>query len=43
MGAWDRYVEFGADGLTDDEREQLDNEFQTATEEAADQYRKGES
>jgi len=43
MTAWDRYVEFGTDGLTDAEREKLENETQTAAEEAADQYRKGES
>lgn len=42
MGAWDRYVEFGADGLTDEEREQLDEEFQTAAQNAADNYRKAE-
>jgi hypothetical protein len=42
MSTWDRYVEFGADGLTDDEREALEDAFQTATEAAADQYRKAE-
>lgn len=42
MTAWDRYVEFGTDGLTDDEREQLEDEAQAAIELAADQYRKRE-
>ena len=42
MTAWDRYVEFGTDQLTDAELEALEDAFQTATEAAADQYRKGE-
>jgi hypothetical protein len=42
MTAWDRYVEHGTDGLTDWERERLDEEFQTAAENAAHQYKKGE-
>jgi hypothetical protein len=42
MPTWDRYVEFGTDGLTDDEREQLEHLAQDAIELAADQFRKGE-
>lgn len=40
--AFDRYVERGADALTDKELQRLDDEFQTAFENRCDEYRKGE-
>jgi len=42
-GAWERYVETGTAGITDEEREALVDAFHAATEAAADSYRKGES
>ena len=40
---FERYVEYGTDALTDKELQRLDEEFQTAFENRADEYRKDRS